>query len=183
MPLTVADLKTHLVITTATHDTELTRFLSAASNVVADLVGPLAVTSFTERRYGFTGRLLTRNTPVVAVTSVSKQASPSSPATTYATAALTVDTELGLVRVTDGSGLSGDVTITYTAGFSTVPAEVELTILELAAFWWRQRKGGSETYLPAGDDGTRSFVADAGNSVPTWVKTKLRPYLRAPNVG
>lgn len=182
MALTVTDLKTHLNITTTTHDTELARFLSAASDVVADLVGPLSLTTFTERRYSFSGLMFTRNVPVGTVTSVSVQANPSSPATTYATAALTVDPEIGLVRVTAGNPLYGDVTITYTAGFVTVPAEVELTILELAAFWWRQRKGGTESYLPAGDDGAIRRP-DAGNSVPAWVKAKLRPYLKPPSVG
>lgn len=148
MPLTtLAEAKTYMGVTTASHDAEITRLINQADGVVQEMAGPaLQRVTFVERHSGGPTLLLGRY-PIVSLTSV-------------ATVARGI---VGTPNVTDGYVLDSNrivspfgeaqVEVTYVAGPLTPPAEAVDAALVFISYKYRRNHGGSESYMPSGVDG------------------------------
>lgn len=183
MLTTLADAKAYLggtatgVPTSPAEDEQLEGLLVAATPVIEQLVGPVLQRPVTEAVTSNGGVLTLSQYPVVAITSVTGRDGIARSLVSYPA----VNLAAGLVGAPAGS--TEVVTVTYTAGRVAalpVPANIRLATLELVAHWWRQRRGGSASYLPAGDDDVP--VGDNGGVVMWRVKQMLGPDLRGPRV-
>ena len=182
---TLDELKTHVNITSTTHDDELQDMLDAAAEVVAHYVGPLDSETVTEIHYDSRRMvsLLLRNHPVLSVTSITDGNGVVLDADTY-----TVDTGTGIVRFTGYTstpyflwwGDRGDLTVGYEKGRSTLPAAVRLAVLIVAARLWETQRGTAPSALPVTDEA--GFPTDPGSLplLPPRARELLAPYLLGP---
>ncbi len=136
-PVSLADLKRYLNITSTVHDEELRGKLDAAVEMVEHEVGPLRLRTTTET-VGYFG-LLSR-TPVASVT-----------AATYGgfsyLATLTLDTA-GLVR-----GVPAGTVVTYVYGRAAPTSAQREAVLVTASHLWETQRGVAPTALQADDGG------------------------------
>lgn len=149
---TLDELKAQLNYTGSnSNDTELTMYLTAASEYVESVVGPLAVATFTETAQLQTGFLALRKRPVVAITSITPQLSATSlDATNYE-----LDSAANGVRFLYGVATNwsaGWFTVVYTAGLASIPTRVKLAGLIIAAHLWRTQNGGGGLPFPGEDE-------------------------------
>jgi hypothetical protein len=179
---TLVDLKTYLNITETADDGELTDMLDAAVNVVENIVGPLSGTPVTETHYGVAGPFLVlRRVPAASLTAVSVRLYTGMDPVAQDVTAYSVDTDTGVVRLVNGYPLRGDVTVTYSAGYDTVPAAVSLATLIVAAQLWETQRGAMPLPANATDDQT-SFGVGFAPAIPDRAKTLLEPFARGPMV-
>jgi hypothetical protein len=146
------DLKRHLGDSSFDDDDELAGFLAAAEGMVRDwapYAGPVTETVTVHRRQALLSRF-----PVVGVTAVNTL-SPFDylPTSVDPVAYPLINAASGIVRAAHPDGTL--LAVTYNAG-GTSDAQYRLAVLEVAAYLWRGRKGGSETYLPAGEPDVQS---------------------------
>ena len=174
---TLADVKLWLNISTSTDDALLTRLITAASRFIETWSNRSfsGVASFTETRNG-SGlyRLMLANYPVTAVASV------------------TVNTVLiPLASSSVASGyfwdsvgniyLSGylftralqNVSITYSAGFTSVPMEIAQACIDLVSIRYKERGRIGEASKSLGGNETVSFIV---KDMPDNMKTILQNY-------
>lgn len=173
MIATLDDVKQalHLTTTDAARDSELQRLIDGATQIIEDIVGPCSVQQFTER-HDSGPSLMLRRTPVVSVTSVTPWLSAGS---TYDPAALVVDPETGIVEHAIGMALSnGPFRVVYTAGRSTVPANIVQACIDLVRINFRPSQAGNLARF----DGTDGQVRpDLGMFVPNSVLANLAPQI------
>lgn len=203
-PVTLAEAKTHLNITSTVNDGELQGFIDAATEVIETYVGTVAtgttqtdtfVTDSTNLwpyhygtwpRYTYGTRTIDlRHGPVQAVTSVSVSSMDGANAVTMDASSYRLDPVLGTVTVIDGSAFGPLVTVTYTAGRATVPATVRLAALILIQHLWETQRAGSE--LPSApspdfDETANPGFSNSGFIIPNRVHELLTPYLLPPVV-
>lgn len=156
---TLAELKSQLNIPAAdvSNDTELQIYLDASNDVVETMVGPSAVTTFTERYSTVNGSIITMRRPLVAVTSVTPDGGAALAATAYI-----VDTVRGGLEIKNR--LPGDYTIVYTAGWSAIPPRGKLAQLIIGQHLWRTQRGGMVASVVA-DEGLTP-VPGVGFAIP-----------------
>lgn len=137
-------------------DAELQRFVDAVTKPIEDAAGRiLDPRSFTEvvSLSNATGVMLKR-APVTAVTAVVTTDGQ----TSWDPVNLYVDQDSGMVSVTSGPPLSGQVAFTYNAGTSPVEPNVELAALITIQHLWETKRGAmgvqlggeGETFVPRG---------------------------------
>ena len=137
-------------------DTELQRFVDAVTKPMEDAAGRvLDPRSFTEvvSLANATGVMLKR-VPVTAVTTVVT----TDGGTSWDPSNLYVDQDSGMVSVTSGPPLVGQVAFTYNAGVSPVDPNVELAALITIQHLWETKRGAmgvqmggeGETFVPRG---------------------------------
>jgi hypothetical protein len=146
---TLAEVKTHLDETTVEHDAQLQGFLDAAVGMVEDW-STEALSVEPEVVSVFGGQVMLSAYPVTGVTAIETVDSA-----TYAGTAVSdlsvypvTNAKAGFVRAPHSNGTL--LRVTYTVD-TTASAQFRLAVLEVVAHLWRGRKGGSETYLPAGE--------------------------------
>lgn len=180
----LASVKTHLGKTTTTDDDELLAVITAATAIVESIVGPVIRRTVTDVISGGSrSQVLLSTVPVLSVTSIATSSYGQAVAS-YVTADLTVDTAAGLVRVTDGTWLTGDATVVYVAGRTQVPPNVRWATLELVRHLWSSQRGAA-TFRPsfAGGGAEEDLVAvESGYLIPNRVMEALRPQALAPSV-
>lgn len=182
-PPTVADLKTHLDITSGGDDAELQDMLDAAVDVVENIVGPISPRPVTETHYAVSGpTLVTRRAPVASVTNLSTRLYPGLAWADQSVGDYVVDGDTGVIRTATGYMLRGDVTITYLAGYATVPTAVFLATLIIAANLWETQRGADPLPANSTDDISSANVGFAP-AIPDRAKTLLEPFALAPLVG
>lgn len=131
MAVDLADIKDRLNITTSNHDFELLELLAAAEAEYRSLIGPLDVETFTEVHRGPTAVPWRR--PVVSITSVTD---PEGFAVDY-----TFGPNYGAVSTSSRHNL----TITYTAGYTTLPDNIrELILADVAGLYAATQRGGGQ---------------------------------------
>lgn len=165
--LNLAQAKSWLNITTTDHDADLQTVIDAAEAAIEEQVGPLAVTTVTQRIPGGYGTLSLPVTPAVALTSV----------TPYGGTALTLgdlylDTTTGMVSFNAGADFTGTYyTVVYTAGRNPVPADLLLAVKELVSHLWETRRG--PTRRPGSGEPT---VIGASYALPRRVEQLIAPH-------
>lgn len=149
--LSLADAKTHLNISTTSHDDELREYLEAATEIVEEYVGPVVRRTHTARVPGRLRSIPLPHTQVTSVTAITLVSDGSSLDLTN----LTIDTEAGVISYKDGSPFGyGDMDVSYAVGRTSVKANWTLAAKEIVRNLWEAKLGN----LPSiqGDD--RGYV-------------------------
>lgn len=126
--VTLAEAKAYMGVTTSAHDTEIARLVAQAGGVVQNLAGPTPlIATFNDPVVGG----LLPHYPIVSVTALD---------------VTVVNASIGQVR-------TSATEVTYTAGLSsTPPPEFVDAALLFISYKYRRNHGGSESYMPAGQD-------------------------------
>ncbi len=163
----LADVKAFLNLGTTRHDEELQDSLDRAEAILAARVGPLSPVTVTGERHTGPGPILLRRYPVASLVSVT------SGGVAVPDADLDVDT--GLLYGTLGSARGG-VRVTYIAGRSVLPADLEAAVLELVKHLWQsQRPAGAQA--PPGSLGGDDAQPTGAFLLPYRVQSLIEPYL------
>lgn len=168
--VTLADAKAFLNITSTNQDTELGSFITSASDMITNRVGPVAGSpTFDEWYDGGSTRIVLRHTPVQSITSITE----SYGSTTYYTLTAqaldggggtsaygyTVDLTHGIVtRRAAGIAVpfaagQQNVHVVYVGGYSSTPAELQLATNLLIQHMWATQRGGAKRPGLGGNDG------------------------------
>lgn len=144
----LADVHDHLNIPAAdtTHDVELQGFIDAVSSLIVYSTGPmspLVITGEVHHEAAGRDRIVLYETPVISVQQVVEYVGPQArPLTSQPLGSASFDNygydlpdlASGVVYRRIGSGLLGTffgyVTVSYTAGYQALPADVRLAVLE-----------------------------------------------------
>lgn len=179
-----------------THDAELLRLIDACTPIVEGLTGPVAQRVYQETYDGGTPFLSLRHRPVVAVNRVVEYRGPipyeltQVPSPDLGTIYSYMFEPTGRVfRRTVGGGTTSfpggaeTVSVNYTAGYATVPANIRMAVLELVRVNYQQtQQAGHPMFGGGGGDDTVTSTALLGFFVPNRVKELLAPSRRHPSV-
>lgn len=181
------DLKDHLQITGALtgsdSDGEMQGVLDAAISHLERLVGPLSTQTVTERLSARSGSpLILSHTPVVSLTSLAY-----TDGTTVDVDDLDANLGAGLVYWNYGttgyfSTGTRNVTVVYEAGRASLPDDLRLAVLLLAADMWETQHGGGtlRPAFPGEDPEDTSFSRGGFPLLPPRVEALIRPHRLAP---
>lgn len=170
------EVKAHLniALSSTTNDDELDAFIARAEAALSRKIGPLASTTKTERVRGGDSVLWLSSTPVISITSIT---SPSTGAVIQPSQ-LTVSSS-GQVEYTSYGWFSSHFyDVTYQAGYVTLPADLQLAVLELIRHMWdTQRGGGSARIGSAQSDAMSNTIPGAAYLFPFRVEQLIAPYV------
>lgn len=169
----LADVKRHLDMTTTENDAELQAFIDAAEARLTYEVGPLTAASVTEKHDGGRDRLLLHTYPIVTVDAVTINGAALDVTT------LDVDGASGIVYGTFNGGRRG-VIVSYTAGRTTLPADLRQAVLELVAHLWESQRGSAPAAGGFGDTDPPPTGTFPG--LPYAVQKLIEPHRRAATV-
>lgn len=159
--LSLADAKTHLNVTSTTHDDEIREYLEATTEIVESYIGPVVRRTKTARVCGYRHSIPLPHTQVRSITSITVVRDGSTPITL---ADLSIDTASGVVTYKNGSSFPyGDMDWVYVVGRTSVQANWTLAAKIIMKHNWETRLGN----LPSiqGDD--RGYVVTgSGYLVP-----------------
>ena len=192
--VTLDEAKAFLNITVATFDVELAGFVTAASRMWVNRVGPVASSVFTEWYDGGVPQIALRQTPVLSVTSVVESYGSTTrytltdqpltgdgPTNAWG---YTIDMQTGLltrratgVAVPFATGRR-TVQVVYTAGYAAVPEDIKHAVLLLIMHLWATQRGGSRR---PGQGGTDDWRPDFAFSWPSRVEEIAAGY-RIPGI-
>ena len=177
---TLTNLKTWLGTPNATDDALLTRLISAASAFIESWLNrTISIQTYNEK-YDGTGQdtLMLSNYPIVSLSSIS----------IYGVAQTLLNpgdfTSTGFSITNDQTQLYGqnitfdrgrqNVAVSYSAGYATVPLDIEQACLELCALKYKNLRGDRIGLVSKGlaGEATTFFVGD----MPQSVKTLLQQY-------
>ena len=168
---TVANLQAWLRLANVSTETgvELQRLVTSTSNWIQSwLSRTIPDMPYTDTLDGQGGaRLSLGNYPVLAVSSVvvDGQTIPASTGLTVPGWFLANDAVV--LRTYRFTRDLGNVVISYTAGFTTVPPDLEQACLELAAMRWKERERIGHSAITMGGQQTNFITSDMPASVKT----------------
>jgi hypothetical protein len=188
--VTYEDVKAHLNLSDDRDAFELQSFIDAATNVVEQEIGPVLPTSYTETQFvGGRSTLVLNHPPIQSIQSVVEYAWNLAQTLTeqpfgssVTTLGYVFEAESGLLRrYTSGfpTYFMGPVTVTYTAGRTTIPPAVRMATLVIVAHLWQTQRGtsplpslGGEQPAPVGPGGgipliARELLKGYDNRIPT----------------
>jgi len=152
----------NIPVTSTTDDEEIRALIAAVAYVVEDYRKEAVVRRVIVEQIstGSTRSLLLGKSPVISVTSVSD-------GTTTRTTGWVVDSELGEVTST-GTPFSGDLTVTYVAGRSVIPANFIEAAKVIAKHLWgvQQTAGMGSRVFGVGGDDISAGIAGLGFALP-----------------
>jgi uncharacterized phiE125 gp8 family phage protein len=177
-PLPLSQVKSHLNIveSSVVDDDELRAYILAATGLIEGVVGPLSRRTVTaETHNGGRTTVLLKQAPIISITSCLENGS-ALPSTSYS-----VDNESGVLTRTSGYTVytwGGDVdfanfnniSVTYVAGRSIIPADLAHAVLELVRHLWTTQRGSIRR------SGTDDYVPGSGFSMPNRVREMLNRY-------
>ena len=173
--VTVDEVKKQLNIDPAdtSQDEELAVYVSAVTEVVEDIVGPVVPREVTESHDGISGIVILNRPPVISITTVAEGG------TTLTADDFTASLEAGILYRRNGlwAGGRGAVTVTYQAGRTTTPPAIRLAAKELAQVNFRPQLGGD--YSPFDTDSPDEGIPGEvrlGFFVPRRVRELLKPH-------
>lgn len=153
---TRAEFKSYAGITNTKWDTVIDALITQASAAIERECNRIfGVTSYTEQYDGTdTALVLTlRQYPVVSVTDVRDDAAREFAATSVIDSTnYYVDTAAGIIRF-DGWRLQrgyGNIRVTYSAGYSTVPSDIQLACHKLMGAFFNQRRDDGQATAALG---------------------------------
>ncbi len=163
-------------LATTSDDALLTRLITAASQFIQTWLGQqLAMQSYTETRDGKGGRKLAFTaTPVIAVSALSIDGQSIPPAPDSLSPGYVFSPTMLYLRGFCFTPGVQNVAVTYTAGYTTTPPEIEQACIELVALRYKERdRIGHVSKGVAGE--TVTFTQ---KDMPPNVQTILNQYLR-----
>lgn len=153
-------------------DNELRTFLSAATRIVENYIGPISVRTFTERfvsnsGVGFSGVITPQRIPLISVTSIT----PDNGTVINVADPLqvTVDTDVGVILLNLNWVPTG--VVVYKAGRVSIPDSAKLAGMIIAAHMWETQNGGAG--LPFPGDTSQVVISGSGFSIPNRAKELL----------
>lgn len=164
--VTLTDLKAFLNIASTAHDGELQDMLDRAESILARRVGPLGTVTVADEVHTGPGPLLLRRYPVVSVSSATSGGA--------AVTGLDLDADAGMLHGSF-STVGRSVRVTYVAGRSVLPLDLEAAVLELTAHLWRSQRGTSPTAL----QGDEEPGAGGAFLLPYRVQSLIEPHVRS----
>lgn len=177
----LADVKAYKGITDANSDAVLTTLITNVSALIETYCNRVfALAGYTETRNGGTGqKMFLMNGPVVSVSSVTVNGSAIPPAPDAISYGFVWDSSTVYIRP---GGYPGEfckgiqnVTIAYTAGYASIPPEVNQACVEWVAFKFAKRSRIDEKSQTLGQ---QQVIAFDTSDMPKSVKTALQPYVR-----
>lgn len=185
MLLSLADMKTHLRITTTGTDSELRGWIESATQGVENYAGVCVRRTVVERQdiplFGATTVML-RQVPVLSVASVVPILSGG---TTYSVDDLDIDGPTGVIQRKDGGRICGPQRFTYTPGRAIVPSAHRDATKIIVQHLWRTKYGASRAAsgLGGGEDfSVTEQVPGFGYAVPNRALQLLEPYKLPPGM-
>jgi len=174
--VTLADVKAHLNMAGSGNDTELQRFIDVAEAAISNLVGPLTPVTVTEVHNGGRGSIVLRQPVAVSLTSVA-YADGSAGSSSY-----TLDGTTGILYYGDSYGCfpggPRNVTVTYLAGWASLPADLVHAVKELVRELWETQRGASTGARPGFTDTQDPTYGGGGLPLmPPRVVQMLEPYI------
>lgn len=170
--LTLAQAKAHLNISGATYDSELLAVIDAAEAVIAERCGPLTATVVTRRVVGGGGSLALPVLPALTLTSVTP-----ADGTALTLGDLYLNTASGLVAYNAGTDFSARYyTVVYTAGRSSVPADLLFGVKELVRHLWETRRGPTRRPGSSSSETTANTMPGAAYMLPYRVAEMISPH-------
>ena len=169
----LADVKAFLGVTSSATDGVLNTLIANVSATIESFCNrTFASTVYTERRNGNDGyRLFLANGPVTAVSSVSVDGIAIIPAPDALTSGYLADANTVYLRgYTFTRGIQ-NVSVSYTAGFATIPLDVAQACIELVASHFAKRERidkASETL------GTQQTISYSQADMPAAAKLALK---------
>jgi hypothetical protein len=162
--VSLADAKTHLNITSTTHDEELRGIISAATVVVEHFVGPIARRTYTEiRQAAGWSEVALEHGPILSVTSLNLLSDGTN---AHDLTDLDFSNGDGVLRSKTGAALpTSPWKITYVAGRTEIPANIRLAALIIVAHMWRTQRGGAGR-VDFGGDEIGTVTTGSGYLVP-----------------
>lgn len=137
--ITLAELKTYLGITGTTEDSKLTTIVAATNTFVETYCNrAFEEAEYTEELYDGPGSsvLCLKNWPVSEVAEVIVEDTEVEERTEIDGEGYYLDAEAGILHNNDlwnrGRGI---ITVTYTAGYETIPDDLKFAVLELASYF------------------------------------------------
>jgi len=173
--VTLTDVQAHLQMTAAAN-AELQRFIDAAETAIGHLTGPLTATATTERHDGGGSTILLKQPRAISLTSVTY-----ADGTTATLSDFEIEGTVGLLCWKYGTagvfpGGRRFVTVTYSAGFTTLPADLTHAVKELVRHLWETQRGNTSGRPGFADE---PVVIGAAHSWPTRVQELIAPYCPA----
>lgn len=153
-------------------DDELRLYLEAATDQVEWLVGPLSLTSVTER-HTTSGNIALRRYPVVSITSV-KPVTSGVAGTALAVADYTSDGVVNELRFNTIRS-RGEYEIAYVIGRTVIPSNIKLAGLIIAQHLWSVQNARFTLNAPGEDE--LAIAPGSGFAVPYRALELLRPYI------
>ena len=167
MLASLADLKAHLNITSASDDEELQLILDAAERTVIAIAGDWGEDAVTESVPVVGGTAILSRRPSGAVTSGGLSIGGF------------VDASAGVVTGLGGLyGSASRITVTYPTGGEGVPPEVLLATLIIAGHLWETQRGSAPSALTLQDPNFDPGAAGRGYAIPNRAQELLAPYIR-----
>ena len=152
MAIDLEDFKAHIGLTSSDQDDAAQGILDAASAAIANRVGPLSPEAATYTVASASTTVVLPHTRIVAV---------SDPA------GCTVNADAGVITLT--AGFAAGQVITYTHGFSTLPGDLRLAVLEMGRHLYANSQRGPF--------GKAQGTTLGGYAVPTAVTELIDPYV------
>lgn len=176
--VSLADLKTYLSVAHTTDDALLVRLALAASAWFQSKVGRnILAANYVEVRNGDGGKVLVpRHYPVVSVSALTVDGVAITGAPSVTEYGYVIDGNVVRIRGTQAftAGVQ-NVSLSYRAGYETVPADVVQAVLYMAGVWFRERTRLGELSKSAAGESI-SFVQFA---IPANVQTVIDAYKRS----
>ena len=181
--LSLTEAKTHLNIplTVTVNDEELRNHLDATTAIVETLCGAMIPRTVVETYSGEGAFLVLRTPPAISITTVVEDT------VTLSAADYTLDAEVGTLARRSATWLRNwvtgyhNITVTYLAGRTIIPPNVNLAAQELVAHLWRNsqyarsgRKGAWASTTPGGAADDSVTLVGIGYSVPARVLELLQ---------
>lgn len=152
-------------------DDDLTAYVQAATPVIEDIVGSVLSVSKT-RVFDGGGSVIIMNDRVQSITSVT-ESGVASPGYMFDPQAGLLYAGTSTVSRTFTSGVL-NVSVTYLAGFATIPQAIQLATRELVRFWVQQ---GNQAQMPSyGDSPEAGSYTPQGFAVPKRVIELCAPF-------
>lgn len=181
--ITVASAKEHLGITATTWDAVLQTLVTRVSGMVERYCDrTFASTAYTEDYDGDGSEvLLTRQSPIVSVTSVhDDQNREFTSATLIQTTDYYVDTAKAAIKLIGGrfSRGVGNVRVAYTAGYASTPDAVAISVADIVGLYFNRRRSGGIASQSLGGQST-SWLGDWPADIVAALEVyKMRVYTR-----
>lgn len=171
--VSLPEVKDFANITTSTSDDEIDLIREAAQDVVEGIVGPVLWRNVTETVTVIGGIVVLTHRPVISFTSLTTaDGSPVTYTAASATAGVLSRIRIGGIR---------DLTATYVAGRTTVPAAIRVATLIIAAHLWQTQLGSAPT-TQLQDNFAAEPTVGVGYAIPNRAVDLLAPYLLLPGV-
>lgn len=163
------DLKAMLNIQHAQDDALLDRLLSSASDYFERQAGrTITATDYVEVQDGGGGRtIIPANYPVISVTSVELNGETLDESTGYDVCGYFLSSNVLKLRGSFVSEGTGNVVLTYRAGYETTPPDVVQAVLEIAALMYRERERVGQQSRSGPDGNTVFYYAPPARVVST----------------